>query len=161
MKKLIALLSLFFFINCAGMHKKYDTAIFEDYVTRFEDYSELYGTKRVVVTDLIIEFGDLKDTFVGLCGKFEGESPRITVDSEWWNSSTTNDAQREILMFHELGHCILDRDHNDNVLPNGKQESIMYYRVINSNDYVTSRGYYLKELFNGRQNPIERNDTCN
>jgi hypothetical protein len=33
---------------------------------------------------------------------------------------------KEILMFHELGHAILRRSHDQSVLPNGDYASIMY-----------------------------------
>src|SRR5204863_130538 len=37
-----------------------------------------------------------------------------------------NDIQLEALIFHELGHCILGRDHDMSLLPKGYPKSMMY-----------------------------------
>jgi hypothetical protein len=69
------------------------------------------------------------------------------------------DEEHETLIFHELGHCILGRVHDDNVLPNGDLRSLM-----NANDFSVyssciypvddqpcdntfKRPYYMDELF--------------
>ena len=59
-------------------------------------------------------------------------------------------ALEELTVFHELGHCLLKRDHLDAALPNGESKSIMatsvgpYYSGANGH----KRKYYLDELFN-------------
>jgi hypothetical protein len=68
--------------------------------------------------------------------------------------------QHEALIFHELGHCILGRAHDDSTLPNGDLKSLMnsndlgiysscVYAVDNEPcDLTFKRTYYLDELFN-------------
>ncbi|HNP23243.1 MAG TPA: hypothetical protein PKM63_04640 [Panacibacter sp.] len=71
----------------------------------------------------------------------------------WQNSS-----QLETLIFHELGHCILGREHTELRLPNGDAKSIMYpddltlyspcaYPIDDSCNQLYKRDYYLDELF--------------
>lgn len=69
------------------------------------------------------------------------------------------DEQHEALIFHELGHCVLGRLHDDGILPNGDFRSLMnandiavysscLYAVDNEPcDETFKRSYYLDELF--------------
>jgi hypothetical protein len=61
------------------------------------------------------------------------------------------DTNKEILIFHELGHGILNRSHLDDNLPNGLRKSIMYSGYLFNMYYAAQtslRKYYLDELFN-------------
>jgi hypothetical protein len=69
-------------------------------------------------------------------------------------------AEREALIFHELGHCLLGRGHTTDTLPNGDPKSIMIpnnirlygpcvYQIGDPDCNKTyRRQYYLDELFN-------------
>ncbi len=70
-----------------------------------------------------------------------------------------NSGQLETLIFHEMGHCILGREHDISLLPNGDAKSIMYpddislyapcaYPINDSCNQLYKRSYYLDELFN-------------
>jgi hypothetical protein len=48
-------------------------------------------------------------SIVGLCSKLEDSGTEIEVDTLYWEHSS--DLVREILVFHEAGHCICNRDH--------------------------------------------------
>lgn len=60
----------------------------------------------------------------------------------------------EQVVFHELGHCILFRQHNPNLIAVGEPVSIMYPYTFESmgtftlNYYVNNRNYYFSELVN-------------
>ena len=72
----------------------------------------------------------------------------VTVDSEFWNRA--NVFYREYIVFHELGHCFLFRDHDDACLSNRTWESIMRSgttRTCRDNYNSQTREYYLDELF--------------
>lgn len=60
-----------------------------------------------------------------------------------------NDLQREIAIFHELGHAILKRQHTNETLPNGDFKSIMFPTPYDLYTLYTpeKRKYYLDELF--------------
>ena len=63
-----------------------------------------------------------------------------------------SDHVREALVFHELGHSVLGRVHEDERLPNGSPASIMFpktgfgYRLY-GDETLDRRTYYLDELF--------------
>ena len=62
-----------------------------------------------------------------------------------------NALSREILIFHELGHIFLERNHLEVTLPNGDFKSIMTGSSWEIRDFYTEapdkRAYYLDELF--------------
>jgi hypothetical protein len=70
-----------------------------------------------------------------------------------------NDVQLETVIFHELGHCILGREHDNTLMPKGDPRSIMYpagialyspcvYPLGSPCDFLYRRPYYIDELFN-------------
>jgi hypothetical protein len=69
-----------------------------------------------------------------------------------------NNTQLETLIFHEMGHCILGREHDTSLLPNRNAKSIMYpgdillyapcaYPIADTCNQLYKRDYYLNELF--------------
>jgi hypothetical protein len=58
-----------------------------------------------------------------------------------------DEARREQLMYHELGHCILGLRHNNNVV-NSIPESIMNWQNFKGSIYSSNYASYLAELFN-------------
>lgn len=54
----------------------------------------------------------------------------------------------EYVVFHELGHYVLNRDHNNDTLQNGQLASMMYEnKVAYTVNKEHLRDYYLDELF--------------
>lgn len=69
----------------------------------------------------------------------------VVIDIKDWNSMGV--ADREQLVFHELGHCVLNRGHWEQWLV-GRPASIMYPEHDIGNTYYTGYyGSYLQELF--------------
>ncbi len=64
----------------------------------------------------------------------------------WVDASVT---EREIIVFHELGHCFLGRGHVNLALPDGTCASLMRSggNVCIDNYFVQTRDFYLDELF--------------
>jgi len=56
---------------------------------------------------------------------------------------------KELIVFHELGHCFLQRGHREDALPNGACVSIMRSGIEDCLDNYTSetRSFYIDELF--------------
>lgn len=115
---------------------------------------------NVEVDDLIVRFeSNLQNgEAAGLCTfRTDGATPEIRLDTtsaNWQN----NPSSRESLVFHELGHCILDRPHKDNFLPNGNYVSIMRAKgeqLFGERLNAFKRSYYLDELFNESVDPPE------
>lgn len=126
--------------------------LIEPYIESFETEAEKRGID-MDITNLRVEFeGDLQGgTAAGLCtfASASNPTPHIRLDTTSFNWRN-NLYHREILIFHELGHCILNRYHKDGYLPNGNIASIMrstgdqvYGGLLNG----FKRDYYLDELF--------------
>jgi len=84
----------------------------------------------------------------GQCTSFGGFRPgSVTIDSEFWDFSS--DLFREFIIFHELGHCFLDRGHREDAFANGRCVSIMRSGTLDCRDNynVASRSAYIDELF--------------
>lgn len=62
---------------------------------------------------------------VGLCVR-DGATT-VWLDAEWWADATPE--CREALVFHELGHGVLDRDHSDVVSDTGRPLSVMHTTI--------------------------------
>ena len=118
---------------------------FEPYRAEFEYYSKAN-------TDLIpMYFADLKETTVGLCHYFRvGSGPirwgYIEIDRSFWNRASKY--QKINLIFHELGHCVLGRDH----APWGNSmmacpSSLMYDSILSTECIENNYYNYIEELF--------------
>ena len=115
----------------------------EQYVDKF---NLLYNEK----VNIEIRFKDLKDSTAGICYYYESGSSMnyIEIDKEIF--SNYSDLGREELVFHELGHCIFDRDHSTQRINYGGYsvpDSIMYpYTFGDSWFYEKNLAYYYDEL---------------
>lgn len=74
----------------------------------------------------------------------------IHIDYNWW-FKMKNEKVKEELIFHELGHCILNRGHTKERIyedtPGGRPKSIMYPYVFGHwGEYEHFRLEYIKEL---------------
>lgn len=89
-------------------------------------------------------------TEAGVEGKctFNSVDPdRIAVDLSFWNRAS--DLEKEFIVFHELGHCFLNRQHLDDAWPDGNCVSIMHSGLGGCRNAYSSqtRSDYLDELF--------------
>ena len=125
----------------------------QPYIERFELEAQRRGYD-LQIDSLIVEFeSDLQGgDAAGLCTFANRQSPipHIQLDTTSYNWQN-NEYQRETLIFHELGHCILNRrNHRDDYLPNGNIASIMRStgeQVYGGSLNYFKRAYYLDELF--------------
>ncbi|MDN5201303.1 hypothetical protein QQ008_08020 [Fulvivirgaceae bacterium BMA10] len=116
---------------------------------RFEDEA----AKRGITVDLTAEgiVGEIEEIsrqhVAGQCSYSFNRPGRVTVDETFWNNSSS--LFREFIVFHELGHCYLNRDHLEDAFNNGVCKSIMRSGTGDCFDaYATnSRDYYIDELF--------------
>lgn len=83
----------------------------------------------------------------GRCNYNFRQPNRVTIDEQFWNRSSNS--FREMIVFHELGHCYLFRDHDERILSNRACASIM--RSGNEscidNYNLRTREMYIDELF--------------
>lgn len=146
--------------GCANPHKDVLSiaAPFQPIYERFLVDAKMQG-HELVVTDLIIQFGDLGgverngDSLNGDCHTETDSTPTITITNDpyaFFHWFTASAADQENLLYHELGHCLLVRSHNPNSIEmNGVSipVSIMTPDLINSLVYTQNRSYYVSELF--------------
>lgn len=149
-------LLLFSAVSCVDEPTYEVESVLDDYLQRFLNEGALRGkTFNLEEQGIILKFGDLDDDVAGICYY---ENPiRIVIDQAYWDKiskSANAEDLRENLVFHELGHGLLDRRHINDYLPNGDWKSIMCggtekdNRSWNINFRSIRRSYYLDELFN-------------
>lgn len=88
-----------------------------------------------------------RENVAGQCTQASGSYNYIIIDPVYWRAYT--EMSREALLFHELGHCILERGHLDDqdedgfcvsIMESGGGDCMMVYSE-------TTREKYLDELF--------------
>lgn len=91
---------------------------------------------------------DIPDANIqGQCFRNEERPRKVIIDVDYWANAT--EAQKEFIIFHELGHCFLDRNHLDSSNPDGTCISIMHSNPGACFFELTdiNRKDYLNELF--------------
>ncbi len=93
------------------------------------------------------EFVDSDSDVIGNCMTFSDGTNLINVDKTNWNASS--DLKKEFLIFHELGHCVLERSHTNAATARGTCKSIMNSgeNICITNYSFSTRDAYLDELF--------------
>ena len=123
----------------------------QPYFLRFEEEA----AERGLVVDLtasgivgLIEEID-EQHVAGQCSFSRRNPNRVTVDASFWNRGS--DLFREFIVFHELGHCFLFREHEESSFANGICTSIMRSGTGDCFDNYRfgTREVYVDELFDG------------
>lgn len=171
---LIGLFLLFLLLNCCQKEKaepvEYNVPEeAEKYVEKFLEEASLRN-RPMEITNLVIEFTKLdtsvrEDALVCAACRQVKDHPekqrRIIINTEINCWKFLSEQAREALIFHELGHCILQRrGHKDSLLPNGDYVSLMnsqtsaVYEICQYDigdepcNKLFKREYYIDELFN-------------
>lgn len=149
------ILMLLFLVSCGTSHVFNKTgdytrlktdAEFKPYISRFR---EVFG-----YTNTPIVFKERIEWVAGTCTIWTRGIwtlyKEIQIDPDKWLGYS--EKQRETLIFHELGHCHLKREHNNTEFNDGCPRSIMRYRMMNSyeikNCYDVYKDHYMTELGN-------------
>lgn len=110
---------------------------FNKYYDTFLEEGLKRGVNLYSIPRVSIYFSEtLSDNFAGYCSWGEGYR-FISINKKYWDGYSEID--REYLIFHELGHCVLGKDHDD-----GGVMSNDYFDWIN---YANNRHHYLDLLF--------------
>ena len=110
--------SLLAFLLVSACGKSSDST-FDSYIQQFQDSAVKHGHSEFAHSTVSIVFGDAKGNNA-VCN--HGLPNQIVVDADKWNIMP--DDESKYVIFHELGHCILGRAH-DNELVNAIPKSIM------------------------------------
>lgn len=164
MRRLFLFILLIFAFSCEESEPKPTIYSIDDELLPYLETFLAEANSRGVqfeAENLIMEFGTASEE---LCGQStnpkNGRQRKITIvkNSFCWLDAPAQ--SREALVFHELGHCLLVRDHLEDKLPNGATASIMHsendgpyspciYDLGGNNncDKTPRRSYYIDELF--------------
>lgn len=115
-------------------------------IAKFVEDGEKYGAK-VTIANLSAQLTErLEFPVVGDCTR-NGDYPMIRISKSFWE--TASEANRQLEIYHELGHCILNREHDDAVIAeNGNiPRSIMNTVEIDISVFLKNQDYYFCELF--------------
>ena len=115
----------------------------ETFLPYLDNYKRFYGEVKSPIT-----FDNLDNNIVGVCYKYYNGFTEIRIDYNFWNNSTRE--AREQLILHELGHCELNRGHEDSFFNDNCPVSAMKSSVFQSfhinNCFIPNFDYYLEEL---------------
>ena len=120
----------------------------------FFDEFEYQASLRGITVDLASEkiigkIEELSEQHVaGQCTYGAHIDNEITIDQTFWNDYP-HYYIREMVVFHELGHCFLERGHREGAYADGSCLSIMRsgLETCRDNYFPSTRSTYLDELF--------------
>lgn len=101
--------------------------------------------------DIEARIADIDDgNVIGRCWYNSHNPNSILIDRDYWERAS--DLGREMVVFHELGHCYLERGHTEATNANGICLSIMASGTGSCRNLYRegTREYYLDELFAGK-----------
>lgn len=101
--------------------------------------------------DMLFEDDISTPDYAGIC-RYKLGANEIGIDREVWNRSS--EERKQWLIFHELGHCVLDRSHRNDKFENGMWKSLMRGDPLTAAEsriplcYIWGReDYFIDELF--------------
>lgn len=125
--KTLLLVFLLMFLGCG--EPPVDQRV-KEYVRRFEAACNVESNASIV-------FGPMPaPNWVGFCRRGTRE---VFLDEPFWDWAT--DLSREQIIFHELGHCVLDQMEH-------REDSIMRFVMWSDREYAARRDYFINELCN-------------
>ncbi|NND08614.1 MAG: hypothetical protein HKN87_19745 [Saprospiraceae bacterium] len=152
MSKLIILtIGVCLFVSCEKSDDVVAVSIDDDLRSYFDSFAA-EGAARGIQVDYqsaqvegVIQ--DIDENISGQCQHNADGPDRVVVDRDYWDQIAH--MQREFIIFHELGHCFLDRSHLDDRDGNGICVSIMHSSSSTCRNMYnsTTRSGYLDELF--------------
>lgn len=99
-----------------------------------------------------IKFNVLQNNVIGKCVR-SSEGNHIEIDRMYWN--TNHKYARKALLYHEIGHCVLGRGHNDHTYK-GIALSLMHSISQPHADYIIHFNAYNIELRTGKTEYVKR-----
>ena len=137
----------------------HERALIADYQVYYDEFVALARDSAFNLPDFTpeVRFVDIETSAHGRCWR---ESGLIEIDSIWWRRRRDDEARRN-LVFHELGHCLLDLDHDFTAHHHGQCVSLMGGHTFGSEGTCSEdiysgnwAAYYFSRLFpEGRAEP--------
>jgi len=133
--------------SCTGVkirtypRKKGKQEILKPYIKEYKQIVKLNKQQKNRLKKLHINILPINDgSVVGRCWYYGSGQLEIVIDKHYWENWTTNEIDKQFLVFHELEHCIRYREHT-----NPKKE------IRNIVDFFERIGYGIGFL-NSKQN---------
>lgn len=166
MKYIATFLIIFVFLTCKEaeiLPMNGEISIAKEFQTYVDQFIEEAATRGKMIdfsdTGLTMQFGIVKEGIAATCKELGDDrrgSHMIEFDRTLWNISAT--PWKELLVFHELGHCELKRTHQNDQLSNEEWFTIMRGSTPNEpligknrerpvSFFGFRKPYYLDELF--------------
>jgi hypothetical protein len=134
MKTILILLAL---ITVLFACSHYDPEYFQD------KFRKDTGVNSNVPIKIVKKFKtDSYPLAVGLC--YYNPTPNIEILESFWLKSS--DTLREILIYHELGHCALNRVEHSQIKIGNYSTSLMYPIIPHELEYLSCKDEYIEEL---------------
>lgn len=153
-------ISLLFSLSACGATNSYQGQGWPDSLAPAMAYYQTQAYQHNVeisadyIMGLTITFGDTmaKDpTIIGYCKRYNGSTRRdIVLNAKWWAAAST--ASQLNLLWHELGHCLLDQEHRGIIDPTtGNPTSIMYATISWPSYFSAHIEEYKEEYWKGTE----------
>lgn len=115
---MLTLITALIFTSCVGAFDqayRYVDEPLKEYVTEYHNLAHYHCPKLNIHPHYSITLEDkLEGTkWVGVCTRYANKRYNIKILNSFWDISDDN--TRRQLMYHELAHCIIDREHEDNL----------------------------------------------
>lgn len=146
---LILFISVLTIISCSSEDEIETDVELQPYFDIFAEEAALRGFTVDYVGERIEGLlQDITDSSIqGQCFRNEEKPRKVIIDTEYWANADA--FEKEFIIFHELGHCFLNRDHLNSSDNKGNCISIMHANpgVCNFSLDEDNRELYLDELF--------------
>jgi hypothetical protein len=131
------------------------------YLNEFQKQAKLHHTS-VDSSHLVMRFSEMSDSMLAYCSQ-STNGPTVVVKGSWWNDVGNSD--RESVVFHELGHCLLHLTHDNStenaydyfgssLYKQGFPSSVMNKYHFSAYTYQLNRETYIDRLFNEKNNTL-------
>ncbi len=137
-------------------------AEFQPYLDSFYSEAQQRG-KDIQRGNISIHFGELPDTIAAHCvlsnSRPSSGGDEVVINPTAWNAYSKQFLpEREIVVFHELGHCLLGLEHEQGTLELCDERNHFYYpqaplsimksdAFVDPSLYADLRTYYVDQLF--------------
>lgn len=111
----------------------------ESYIDEFRQYA--IGIGNVKFDTLSYEITEISDMRAAECNPFMNH---IRINKIYWKQIPK--LNRKLLIWHELGHCVAWKGHNDHEFKDGCQVSLMATYTQNSHCNWKYENHYKREL---------------
>lgn len=145
------------------LYEKKFSSIDPEFFYFYNKFFLLTGAKQD--PSLTMGFHSLSENYNGVCLTTLDNKKEIIIDPNYWQISS--DLMKEMLLAHELGHCLCDRDHTsyedlkwydgllyrlisekiNGFLYDGCPDSLMHYSDFSEFCYVKHFMYYWTEMY--------------